>query len=136
MELIGSTGSFEFVLSQDGRPVIRYREDDPFVEMNGRKIPIQCESWRHWPLRFTLDTRRYDHRFNRFLFRKYSLHHTILCDGAPVGEIISQINSQILFYRTGGRLRLEIEEGTPFLEPLFYSIAWWWFGFYTDDTST
>ena len=127
---------FTFTLIRDFSTLIKYTEKDDYVEIIGRKIPIECSSWKKWPLFFILNGKYYTHKFNKLYLFKYKLHNSIVCDGKEIADIYYTINSQLLFFKTGGRIRMELDNGIPFLEPLFYCIAWWWTGYFIDDTSS
>jgi hypothetical protein len=60
----------------------------------------------------------------------------IHCEAGEIADLHSVINSQVLFFKTGGRVRMALKKGIPFLEPLYYAIAWWWSGYFTDNTTT
>jgi hypothetical protein len=53
-------------------------------------------------------------------FKKYSLQNSILCEENEFADIVYRINSQLLFFKLGGRLRMEIAGSVNFLEPLFF----------------
>jgi len=64
------------------------------------------------------------------------MQNSILSEKKEIADIVYRINSQPLFFKLGGRLRMKFDEGVDFLEPQFFSIAWWWTGYYTDNTTT
>ena len=136
MTIEGKTTEFTFTLSRNDELLMRYEENNEYVEIEGAQVPLKCESWKDWPLSFVLNHKRYTHQFKRFIFLKYATHHSLLRDNDEIAEIFSKIDSQLLFFKLGGRLRMELDEGVAFLEPLFYGIAWWWTGYYTDNTIT
>jgi hypothetical protein len=135
MSIEGKTREFTFSLTRNNELLMRYNENDEYVVINGVQIPLKCDSWSNWPLEFFLNDKHYTHKFKKFLLLKYSMQNSILCEGDEIANIIYRIDSQLLFFNLGGRLKMELDDRVSFLEPLFYCIAWWWTGYYTDNTS-
>jgi hypothetical protein len=136
MTIKGYTRRFTFTVSKGQHSLMRYSEGDNHVEINGKLVQVMYDSWQDFSYHIILNHKPYTHQFNKLLLSRYAHHHFLFCGPVKIGEIYSRINSQLLFFKLGGWLRLELDEGIDFWEPLFFCIAWWWTGYYTDTTST
>jgi hypothetical protein len=135
MELEGKSNEFTFSLYKDEAKMITYNNGDPFVTIRGEKKPIVFNSWDGWSQELKIGDNTYSHRFRALLPFQYSLHNVIVCNQTEIADIYSRINGKLLFWNSGGVVRLEIDQSIPCWESLFYSIAWWWTGYFTDNTS-
>lgn len=136
LTLAGKTDRFDLVLSRGDETIMRYREGDCEVEMGGRPVPIFFPPWREGAWEIVINGARYTHAFKKLRLLRYELHSAVVCEGSEIADLYYTIHSQILVFHTGGPLRMELKPGIPFLPPLFYTIAFWWWGCFVDETTT